>query len=403
MTNNKPYIFDQESESLSDPLGVARGLIKIPSITPEDSGAIKYLAGNLNKLGFECQFLPFGNQDKNNHDHRIENLYALLSTDENKDAPVLCFAGHTDVVPPGDFNKWSQAPFDASIIDGKLYGRGASDMKGAIAAWIAACARILSKGPLKYSIALMITGDEEGAAINGTLKIVKWLKQNKKRIDHCIVGEPTNPIKVGDMIKIGRRGSVNFKLTLYGVSGHVAYPQLALNPMPNFFEIGKRLSLLKLDEGDNNFPPSNLEITSIKTDNRSTNVIPENATICFNVRFNTKHDKASLERIIRKECELLGINYSLESIVSAEPFITKTGEFTNLFSKVVKSITGNTPEFSTTGGTSDARFIKNICPVLEFGAVNKTAHKIDEYINLKDLELLTKVYEMFIQKYQDIA
>ena len=372
-------------------LKLAKDLIRKPSITPRDAGAINLLAKNLRSIGFNCKIINFKN---------VKNLYAKLG----KSSPNFCYAGHTDVVPPGNIKNWTSNPFKPIVKNNKLIGRGANDMKASIACFVAAVSRFLNRNKnFKGSISLLITGDEEGIAVNGTKRVVKYLKRKKEKINFCIVGEPTNPNKLGEMIKIGRRGSLTGRLTIIGSQGHVAYPHRANNPSNTLIKILKRIKDLKLDRGTKNFQPSNLEITKINIDNHADNVIPGSAEAVFNIRFNDKHSSSSLKRklnkIFKAVCKTnksrLRVNYE----VSGEAFLTKPNKTTYLVQNIIKKITGLKPKLSTSGGTSDARFIKNISPCLEFGLVGKTMHKIDESVSVSDLKKLTKIYENILVSY----
>ena len=379
-------------------LNLTKNLIKRKSITPSDDGAILILKQKLGKLGFTNIELPF--QSKNQA--RVLNLFSVLKNNK-KSNKILCFAGHTDVVPPGKIEDWKYDPFEGKITKNKIYGRGASDMKGAIAAWVNACENILKNNKLNFSLALMITGDEEGVAENGTTKIVTWLKRKKIKIDHCIVGEPTNPNYIGEMIKIGRRGSLSIKLIIRGNPGHVAYPHLADNPLYYVGKISNDLCDLKLQKASKNFPISNLEITSIDTGNKASNVIPSSAEISLNIRYNNKYNDKEILNKIKKICQKYNCKFSILIISNNKPFYTSPDDFVKTFVKSVKIVTGKTPSLSTTGGTSDARFIKDICPVIEFGAVGKTMHKINENVFIKDLITLQKIYETFILQYNSLC
>ncbi len=381
-----------DPDSLKAPLPLATDLIRCPSVTPADEGALDVLQSGLTALGFDCHRLPFGD---------VDNLYARLGAK----APVFCFAGHTDVVPVGDRSGWSVDPFEAKVEDGLLIGRGASDMKSAIAAFVAAVARFLPTTDLssKGSIALLITGDEEGVATNGTVKVLEWMAQKGEQLDHCVVGEPTNPLEFGEMVKIGRRGSLNGVLTVQGTQGHVAYPHLSDNPVPRLLETLSALDAKVLDEGTPHFQPSNLEITSIDIGNNATNVIPASATARFNIRFNDQHTATSLETWIRGVCDQSAGTYDLKCVSSGGAFVTQPGMFTDLISGAIEKVTGRKPELSTSGGTSDARFIKDHCAVAEFGLVGKTMHKIDEQCRLEDMEALTEVYREILARYFSAA
>lgn len=377
-----------------DPIELTQALIRCPSVTPEEAGALTVVEEALTSLGFTCHRVTFEEPEH----AAVENLYARLG----EEGPNLCFAGHTDVVPVGDETAWTHPPFAAEIKDDILYGRGAVDMKTAIACFIAAVSNVLAQGKQKGSISLLITGDEEGIAINGTRKMLGWLKEQNETIDACVVGEPTNPTALGEMIKIGRRGSVGFSLNVIGTQGHVAYPDQAQNPLPYLSMILHDLSIQMWDEGTEHFQPSNLEITTIDVDNTATNVIPANGQAMFNIRFNDQHSSGSIVEkvtaIIESVLEDTGITYELTPRVSGEAFLTKPGPLSDVVAKSVEKVTGKSPELSTTGGTSDARFIKDICPVVECGLINKTAHKVDECIAVADIEQLTKIYEEVIRE-----
>ena len=379
-------------------LTLAKELIKFPSVTPKDAGAIGFLAKQLKKLGFDCKILEF--KDKNKKSKPIKNIYAKLG---NK-GPNLCYAGHTDVVPPGNIKDWTVNPFKPTIKKNHLIGRGANDMKSSIACFVSAVEKFLKKNKkFDGSISLLITGDEEGFAINGTKKVVDYLKKKKEKIDFCIVGEPTNPNKLGEMIKIGRRGSISGTIVIFGSQGHVAYPHLSNNPVNTLVKICKKLNEKRLDKGNKNFQPSNLEFTSINVDNKATNVIPATARAQFNVRFNNIHTSSSLKReinlIVKNLSKKNKCKFKIDFHVSGESFLTKPNKTIYMAKNIIKKITGITPVFSTTGGTSDARFIRKISPCLEFGLVNKTMHKIDECVSLKDLKNLTKIYQNILEDY----
>jgi succinyl-diaminopimelate desuccinylase len=372
-------------------LKLAKELIRKPSITPKDAGAINLLAQNLRLLGFKCQIIKFKN---------VKNLYAKLG----KSYPNLCYAGHTDVVPPGNIKNWSVNPFKPVVKNNKLIGRGANDMKSSIACFVAAVSKFKSKNEkIKGSISLLITGDEEGVAVNGTKKVIEYLKKKKEKINFCIVGEPTNPNKLGEMIKIGRRGSMTGKLSIIGVQGHVAYPNRANNPSDAIIKILKKLKEVKLDNGTKNFQASNLEITKINIDNHADNVIPEIANAVFNIRFNNKHSSNSLKKklnnIFKSMAKKSKCKFRIKYHVSGEAFLTKPNQTTYMVQDTIKKITKIKPKLSTTGGTSDARFIRKISPCLEFGLVGKTMHKVDESVAIADLKKLTKIYEKILENY----
>ena len=378
---------------LDQPLELARALIRCPSVTPADAGALDVLQAALQELGFTCHRI-IGNNPKS---VPIDNLYARLGTT----VPNFCFAGHTDVVPAGDRNSWSDDPFSAEVRDGKLFGRGASDMKGAIAAFVSATARILARHPdgMNGSISLLITGDEEGPAINGTRALLEWLGKNNEQVDLCLVGEPTNPERLGDMIKIGRRGSLNARLTVFGTQGHAAYPALADNPLPRLVAMLGRLTEARLDDGNAHFQPSNIQITTIDVGNEATNVTPAKAQAAFNIRFNDGHSSDSLRTWLQQQFDAVGGEYELDIHVTGEAFLTPPGELSALISDAVEAATGRVPELSTTGGTSDARFIKDHCAVAEFGLIGATMHKIDEHIELAELDALADIYENILERY----
>jgi succinyl-diaminopimelate desuccinylase len=344
----------------------------------------------LEGLGFRCESLRFG---------EIENLYAR----RGEGRPNLCFAGHTDVVPPGDVAAWSRPPFEAHIEDGVLFGRGAADMKGAIAAFIVAAAQVIGRGPLPGALSLLITGDEEGVAQDGTKAVVAALLARGEIIDHCVVGEPTSRAALGDMIKIGRRGSLGATLIVEGVQGHVAYPDRAANPAPVLVRLLSRLLDRRLDDGFTGFQPSNLEITSIDIGNEATNVIPARAEAKVNIRFNPGHRGPDLAAWIEAEAKLAGEGFAghvrAKTWISGEAFLTEPGDFTHLVASAVAAASGVTPELSTTGGTSDARFIRALCPVIEFGLVGASMHQIDERAPVADIEKLAVIYERLIDDY----
>ena len=377
-------------------LQLAKELIKFPSITPVDAGVMKFLEKNLKKLGFKTKIIEF----KEKGFQPVKNLYAKLGTKE----PNLCYAGHLDVVPPGNIKDWTIKPFSPSVKKGYLIGRGANDMKGSIAAFVSAVSTFLSKNnKFNGSISLLITGDEEGDAINGTRKVVEYLKKKREKINFCLVGEPTNPNVLGEMIKIGRRGSLTGKLTILGLQGHVAYPHRANNPSTIIVKILKELKEIRFDKGTKNFQPTNLEVTKININNTADNVIPAEAEATFNIRFNNKHSSKSLKKrlniIFNKISKKHKSKFKIEYRVSGEAFLTKPNKTTFMVQNVIKKITKIKPKLSTTGGTSDLRFIKAICPGLEFGLVGKTMHKVDEAVSLKDLKKLTKIYLNILQNY----
>ena len=377
-------------------LQLAKELIKFPSITPVDAGVMKFLEKKLKKLGFKTRILEF----KEKSFKPVKNLYAKLGTKK----PNFCYAGHLDVVPPGDVKDWTINPFKPSIKKGHLIGRGANDMKSSIASFVSAVSKFLSKNKnFSGSISLLITGDEEGDAINGTKKVVEYLKKRKEKIDFCLVGEPTNPNKLGEMIKIGRRGSLTGKLEVFGLQGHVAYPHRANNPSTTIIKILKEIKDIKFDKGTKNFQPTNLEVTKININNTADNVIPAIAEATFNIRFNNKHSSSSikkkLNKIFNKISKRNKSRYRIKYRVSGEAFLTKPNKTTFMVQNIVKKVTKIKPKLSTTGGTSDLRFIRKISPGLEFGLVGKTMHKVDEAVSLKDLKNLTKIYQNILQSY----
>jgi len=380
-----------ETKIIIDALQLARDLIRRPSITPEDAGALGVLQQALEKLGFTCHRLSFTDTDT----PPVENLYARIGVN----SPNFCFAGHTDVVPVGDQKSWSVDPFGGNIIDDVLYGRGATDMKGAIAAFVEAVSRLIDREGVRGSISLLITGDEEGPAINGTKKVLDWMEKNGETIDVCLVGEPTNPSRLGEMVKIGRRGSLTGSLTVKGTQGHTAYPHLADNPIPRLIKMLDAISSVELDNGTEHFQPSNLQLTTIDTGNPATNVIPAQVKAGFNIRFNDLHTRASLTKWLHSQLDTVGKKYELDVKFSGEAFLTAPGEFSALITKSIKESTGIEPELSTSGGTSDARFIKDHCAVAEFGLVGQTMHKVDEQISVTDIRTLTDIYTNILDGY----
>ncbi len=371
-----------------DVLDLARDLIRRPSVTPADAGAMDVLHRALEGLGFTCRRMKFG---------EIENLYARRGTAR----PNLCFAGHTDVVPVGDAAAWTSGPFAADInSDDVLIGRGAVDMKGSIAAFVAAVAQV---GDVPGSISFLITGDEEGVALDGTRKVVKALAAEGEVIDHCIVGEPSSSERLGDMIKIGRRGSVNSWITVTGKQGHVAYPHRAANPIPVMVDILSRLQARVLDDGYEGFQPSNLEVTTFDVGNTATNIIPAEARARINIRFNPAHKGADLQAWIEGQAAEAGAGFAgrveVTTLISGEAFLTRRGEFTDVVAQAIRETTGEEPDLSTTGGTSDARFIRDLCPVLEFGLVGQTMHAVDEQVPVSQLRALEATYATIIGRY----
>lgn len=385
------------SSPAANAVAIAQDLIRCPSVTPLNAGALDALARPLAAAGFACDLLTFredGTAD-------VDNLVARIGSG----APHLCFAGHTDVVPPGDESLWTHAPFSADIADGRLYGRGASDMKGAVACFTAAAIDYVAErgGQVPGTISLLITGDEEGTAVNGTKKVLAWMEQANLVPDHCLVGEPSNPYVLGETIKIGRRGSLTGHLTVTGQQGHVAYPHLAANPVKGMVTALAKLYATPLDTGSTHFSPSNLEVTSIDVGNPATNVIPARAEARFNIRFNDNHEADALKGML---CDSIGaalagtgLTFNMDFAPHGDAFVTTPGALDALLAEAVAEFTGKTPVLSTDGGTSDARFIKDYCPVVEFGLTTETIHKTDENASLADLETLTAIYRRFIARY----
>ena len=376
-----------------DPIVLTKALISCRSVTPHNDGAIEQLSHWLSEMGFKCDILNF----KEDGTDDVLNLWARIG---NEEGPALCFAGHTDVVPEGDETRWSTDPFAANEIDGKIIGRGATDMKGAIASFVSATKKFLDEREnFAGSISFIITGDEEGIAINGTKKLLNWMQENSISFDDCIVGEPTNPKRLGEMIKIGRRGSVNGVLTVDGQQGHVAYPHLAENPIPMLLNILNNLTSDQLDQGNEHFQPSNLEITSVDVGNKATNVIPQSASARFNIRYNDNFNSETIEDEINRRLENFKNNFSLKLEHSGDSFLTKPGKLVNDLSEIIFNKTGINPDLSTSGGTSDARFIKSYGNVVEFGLISETMHQIDESVAVKDINDLREIYYEVLKKY----
>ena len=375
-----------------DPVDLSQDLIRCASVTPIEGGALDLLQERLEGLGFTCHRLVFSEDGTPD----VDNLYARLGTD----APNYCFAGHTDVVPPGNLDDWASDPFEPEIRDGRLYGRGASDMKCAIAAMVAGTDAFLKEnGAPKGSISFLITGDEEGPSINGTRKVLDWMVESGETIDACLVGEPTNPANLSDMIKIGRRGSLNCTITVRGTQGHVAYPHLADNPVPKLLAMLAAIDGEPLDTGTEHFPATNVEITTVDVGNATTNLIPAEASGRLNIRFNNLHTGASLTKMIEDRCLVVGGDVDLDISISGEAFLTPPGPLSDIVSKSIQSATGAAPELSTTGGTSDARFIKDHCPVVEFGLINETAHKVDENARVEDIRHIAEIYADVLRRF----
>ena len=376
-------------------LELAKELIKFPTVTPVDAGVMRFLEKTLKSLGFKTKILEF----KEKNSKPVKNLYARLGTKGLN----FCYAGHLDVVPPGNLKDWTVNPFKPIVKKGHLIGRGANDMKSSIAAFVTAVSNFTKNNNFNGSISLLITGDEEGVAINGTKKVVEYLKTKKEKINFCLVGEPTNPNKLGEMIKIGRRGSMTGRLKIIGTQGHVAYPHRANNPSTILVKILSTLKAIKFDKGTKDFQPTNLEITKINIENSADNVIPGEANATFNIRFNNKHSsnsiKTKLNKIFNKITKQTKSKFNIEYSVSGEAFLTKPNSTTFMIQDVIKKITKVKPQLSTTGGTSDARFIRKITPCLEFGLVGKTMHKVDEAVSVSDLKKLTLIYSQILKNY----
>src|ERR1700760_606954 len=382
---------------MNDALSIAQDLLRCPSVTPADAGALGVLENILKSAGFEVHRVTFGEPGTAD----IDNLYARIGTS----APHITFAGHTDVVPPGDESAWTHGAFSGDVKDGFLYGRGAVDMKGGIACSVAAALDYLAAngGEPKGTISFLITGDEEDIAVNGTVKLLPWVAARGEKFDHCVLGEPSNVEELGDCIKVGRRGSQSGTLYVDGKQGHVAYPQRASNPVPDISRLIVALSEEPLDHGSVQFQPSNLEFTSVDVGNPASNVIPGQARAKFNIRFNDRHTQTSLRELVEARLAKATGNRIKAHIVwepsNANVFVTKPGSFVDLAVAAIEDITGRKPELSTSGGTSDARFISNYCPVIEFGLVGQTMHQIDERTPVSDLEKLTKIYEGILERY----
>lgn len=380
----------------ADPVTILQSLIRCRSVTPHEGGALDYLEALLSAAGFHCHRLVF--KDKDTAD--VDNLFARYGTA----SPHLCFAGHTDVVPPGDESIWTHPPFDGVIADGKIFGRGACDMKGAVAAFTAAgLDYVNAKGAKPGSISFLITGDEEATAVNGTVKVLQWMKEHSHVPDHCLVGEPTCPEILGDTIKIGRRGSLSFVVTVDGRQAHAAYPAKGDNPIPKLARFVDRISQMELDKGNANFDPSTLAVTSFDVGNPATNVTPARAVAKFNIRYCTEHTPETLKVLIQHHADAvkaeLGGKWTVIAYEGADVFITQPGAFMGLVQDAVEDITGILPKLSTSGGTSDARFVKDYCPVLEFGPMNTTMHQTDEHIGVEELKTTTRIYTRIIERY----
>jgi succinyl-diaminopimelate desuccinylase len=375
-----------------DPVALTQQLIRAPSVTPDTGSALDVIAAQLTALGFDCHTLTFSEEGWAD----VPNLWARLG----HASPCFCFAGHTDVVPVGESSQWEHPPFDATVEDGMLYGRGAVDMKGALAAMVAATARFVREhdGHPPGSIAFLLTGDEEGPAVNGTKKVLQWLSERGEQIDACLVGEPTSPHTLGEAFKIGRRGSLHGVLTAEGKQGHVAYPHLADNPIPKLVKLIDALLAEPLDTGNAFFQPSNLEVLELIVDNKADNVIPAEATARFNVRFNSEHTPESLKAELRRRLDTASVDYRIDWRLSGDSFLTAEGPLSQAVVAATEARLGKRPEASTAGGTSDARFIKDACPVVEMGLVGATMHRIDERVAVEDIEALTDIYVGILQR-----
>jgi succinyl-diaminopimelate desuccinylase len=389
--------FDPETGlmDLKDPVSLTQALVHCPSVTPKEGGALTLLQNFLEAHGFEVHRMTMREEGTSD----VENLYARYG----RQGPNLCFAGHTDVVPPGDEASWTHPPFAGEIVDGVMYGRGTVDMKGGIACFIAAALRVIKHRGVRGSISLLITGDEEGPSINGTVKVLDWLESREERLDACVVGEPTNPDALGDMIKIGRRGSLTGELIVAGRQGHAAYPHQADNPVPKLAQLIDRLNRLEIDGGSKNFERSNLEVTVISVPNAAANVIPASARAVFNIRYNDNWTRKTMSQWVKERIGQIAAEIGAEVSVTCggtgDVFLTKPGPLVDAMRDAIHEATGRTAELSTSGGTSDARFIQAMCPVIEFGLVNQTIHQVDEHVPVEDLEKLTDIYERFIDGY----
>jgi succinyl-diaminopimelate desuccinylase len=382
---------------MTDALSIVRDLVRCPSVTPADAGALGVLERLLGDAGFDIHRVTFSEPGAAD----IDNLYARIGTE----APHIVFAGHTDVVPPGDEAAWTLAPFAGEVKDGMLYGRGTVDMKGGIACSVASVLQYLAAngGKPKGSISFLITGDEEDIAVNGTIKLLKWAAERGEKFDHCVLGEPSNVAELGDCIKVGRRGSLSGTLIVDGTQGHVAYPDRASNPLPDISALITAIDGEPLDHGNAHFQPSNLEFVSIDVGNRAWNVIPAQAKARFNIRYNDHHTQDSLKELVEARATKAAGN-RIRQRIEWEPsnsnvFITKPGPFTELVAEAIQEVTGRKPDLNTGGGTSDARFISHYCPVLEFGLVGQTMHQVDERVAVNDLERLTKIYRGVLDRY----
>jgi succinyl-diaminopimelate desuccinylase len=380
----------------NDPVPLLQQLIRCPSVTPAEAGVLTTLQSWLTESGFKCERLPFS--EANTYD--VDNLFARIGNS----GPHFCFAGHTDVVPQGDESIWTHAPFAADIKDGFIYGRGAADMKGSVAAFAAAAMDFVRENPrFKGSISFLITNDEEAAAINGTVKVLQWMKAHNHIPDHCLVGEPTSVEKLGDGIKIGRRGSISFIITVDGKQAHAAYPHKGDNPIPKLTRLVERLSAKPLDDGNAHFDPSTLAFTSFDVGNPAGNVIPSKATLKFNIRYSTEQTFSTLKDLVQSHIDQItseiGGRWTVVHQEGAEAFLTEPGPFVGIVEEAITEETGLVPKLNTAGGTSDARFIKDYCPVLEFGPLNTTIHQTDERIGVEELKATTRIYRRILDRY----
>ena len=375
-----------------DPVSLTADLVRCPSVTPEEGGAIDLLEQLLEKNGFSCTRIVRG---------QVNNLFAKWGNGKN--GRVFGFNGHTDVVPVGDLSSWTVDPFGAEIKEGYLYGRGATDMKSGVAAFVASAIDFVNHTPPDGYIVITVTGDEEGDAVDGTVAILDWMEQNGEKIDHCLVGEPTSPSKMGEMMKIGRRGSITAKIIAKGIQGHSAYPDRANNPIIAMIKLLDTLASHQLDVGTEHFDPSTLAVTTVDTGNKASNVIPASTKAAVNIRFNDSHSGQSLISWLEDEMEKVSVEYGIkfetDFKITGESFITPPGELSDLILKAVKKELGVIPKLSTTGGTSDARFIKNVCPVTEFGLVGKTMHAVDEKVEIKQINQLKEIYTRILEAY----
>jgi len=372
-----------------DALELARALIRRPSVTPREAGALDLVQAALEPLGFQCRRMPFG---------EVDNLYARRGTA----GPNLCFLGHVDVVPPGEESAWTHPPFAAVVEDGWLFGRGAADMKASIAVWTAAVSAVLARGEVAGSLSVLLTSDEEGPAVDGTKRVIAQLQSEGERIDGCVVGEPSSVARLGDTLKVGRRGSLNALITAEGVQGHVAYPERAANPVPVLIDLLARLQHERLDEGFPPFPPTNLEVTTVDVGNPAGNVIPAKATARLNIRFNPARTGDALVAWLEGECARAGrggVRVSCQASHSGDAFMTEPGPLTAAATEAVETLLGVTPQFSTGGGTSDARYMRAMAPVVELGPVGATIHQVDERVAVDDLRALQGVYERIIERF----